>query len=174
MKRAALLLALALALLVAVLFARALPRGTEVSAPPPAAGLRIDTQAVARRLSEVIRIPTITDDQPGADSQQFAQLRTLLEREYPRVHAALPREIIAGHSLLFTWAGSEPALPPMLLMGHMDVVPVVAGSETDWTYPPFSGALANGEVWGRGALDDKQHVIALLDAAELLLAEGLR
>jgi len=51
-------------------------------------------------------------------------------------------------------------------------VPVEPGTEGSWEQPPFSGALAGGFVWGRGALDDKGSLVCLLDAAESLLAEG--
>jgi carboxypeptidase PM20D1 len=84
------------------------------------------------------------------------------------------REVIGGYSLLYTWPGSDTTQRPMLLMGHMDVVPVETGTESRWTHPPFSGDLADGFVWGRGALDDKGTVIAVLEAAEMLLEQGFQ
>jgi carboxypeptidase PM20D1 len=57
-------------------------------------------------------------------------------------------------------------------MAHMDVVPVVPGTEKDWTHAPFSGDIADGFVWGRGAIDDKGSLIALLEAADALAATG--
>ncbi len=54
----------------------------------------------------------------------------------------------------------------------MDVVPVEPGSAGAWQHPPFSGAIADGFVWGRGTLDDKVSVLATLEAIELLLADG--
>jgi carboxypeptidase PM20D1 len=77
-----------------------------------------------------------------------------------------------GSSLLFTWPGSDPALPAIVLTGHLDVVPIDPASETRWTHPPFAGTVAGGFVWGRGALDDKGSVLAILEAVEALLAEG--
>jgi carboxypeptidase PM20D1 len=56
----------------------------------------------------------------------------------------------------------------------MDVVPVEPGTESAWTHPPFAGDLADGFIWGRGALDDKSGVLALLEAAELLLNQGFQ
>ena len=59
------------------------------------------------------------------------------------------------------------ASPPLLLYGHVDVVPARA---SEWVYPPFGADLVDGEVWGRGALDMKGGVAmflaALLRAAE--------
>ena len=60
-------------------------------------------------------------------------------RHYPRVHANLEHEVHGGHSLLYRWKGSDPSRQPVLLMSHIDVVPVEPGSESSWTHPPFSG-----------------------------------
>ncbi|MDQ1250016.1 MAG: hypothetical protein QG597_4393 [Actinomycetota bacterium] len=50
-------------------------------------------------------------------------------------------------------AGADPSLPPVLLTGHLDVVPAVA---EEWTHPPFSGLIDDdGVIWGRGAVDMK-------------------
>lgn len=56
--------------------------------------------------------------------------------------------------------------PPLLLYGHVDVVPA---KEKDWTHPPFSGQNAGGFIWGRGTLDMKGG-IAMMLAALLSLA----
>ncbi|MBW2529258.1 MAG: M20/M25/M40 family metallo-hydrolase [Deltaproteobacteria bacterium] len=53
-------------------------------------------------------------------------------------------------------------LPPLLLSGHLDVVPAEAA---DWSHPPFAGEIADGFLWGRGAIDMKNMVamgVALL------------
>jgi acetylornithine deacetylase/succinyl-diaminopimelate desuccinylase-like protein len=63
------------------------------------------------------------------------------------------------------------AAPPLLLHGHMDVVSV-AGQR--WTHPPFAGVLADGFVWGRGALDMKGGLAMLLAAFLRAAHEGLR
>ena len=60
----------------------------------------------------------------------------------------------------------------MVLMAHMDVVPVEEGTEGAWTHPPFSGEVADGHIWGRGALDDKGPLIATMEAIEHLIAAG--
>ncbi|HJN60952.1 MAG TPA: M20/M25/M40 family metallo-hydrolase [Alphaproteobacteria bacterium] len=70
------------------------------------------------------------------------------------------------------WQGRDAARQPILLLAHMDVVPVEPSSAGAWQHPPFSGAIADGFVWGRGTLDDKVSVLATLEAIELLLADG--
>lgn len=80
--------------------------------------------------------------------------------------------MINGHALLYTWTGSDPALKPLLLLSHQDVVPVEAASAGAWHQPGFSGAIADGFVWGRGAWDNKSNLMSQLEAVETLLAAG--
>jgi carboxypeptidase PM20D1 len=80
--------------------------------------------------------------------------------------------VIGGYSLLYTWPGSDPALPAIVLLAHLDVVP--AEGTASWTHPPFGGAIADGFVWGRGALDDKVAAVMELEAVEHLVASGFR
>jgi acetylornithine deacetylase/succinyl-diaminopimelate desuccinylase-like protein len=61
--------------------------------------------------------------------------------------------------------------PSLLLMGHLDVVPVE--EPTEWRYPPFSGTVADGRVWGRGAADMKDMVAAEVMALILLRRAGV-
>jgi carboxypeptidase PM20D1 len=62
----------------------------------------------------------------------------------------------------------------VLLLAHQDVVPVDPGSEASWAQPPFSGTVADGQVWGRGTLDDKGSLIGLMEAVEHLVNGGFR
>jgi carboxypeptidase PM20D1 len=133
----------------------------------------VDPGAVSGRLSEAVRIRTISTGRgdPVA-SAEFNRLHLLITSSFPLVHENLKREVVGGHSLLYTWEGSDPSLPPALLMGHMDVVPVEPGTEADWEEEAFSGAIKDGKIWGRGTLDDKLSVFAIMEAAELQLALG--
>ena len=99
-------------------------------------------------------------------------LHAYLAQSYPRTYDALTHEVVAPANLLFEWAGTDSTLEPIVMMAHMDVVPVEAGSESGWTHPPFSGDIADGFVWGRGSLDDKVGVLATLEAIEQLVAVG--
>jgi carboxypeptidase PM20D1 len=56
----------------------------------------------------------------------------------------------------------------------MDVVPVEPKTESGWVHPPFSGDVADGFIWGRGTLDDKSSVMAVLEAVELRLKQGFQ
>jgi carboxypeptidase PM20D1 len=174
LKRALVLVVLALAALVSVLVVRGAAFAPRRAAVRQAAAFEPLPGAV-ERLAGAIQIPTVTpaDGSPG-DPAVFARLHAYLADSFAGAHAAASREVVGDGSLLYTWKGSDPSLSPVVLMGHMDVVPVETASESSWTHPPFSGAIADGFVWGRGALDDKLTVVGLLEAAEALLEAGFR
>jgi carboxypeptidase PM20D1 len=137
----------------------------------------VDADFVAGHLAEAVRCETISTIEGTATSSDLGALRELrrvLEVQYPRVHATLEREIISDASLLYTWRGSNLDLPPVLFCAHLDVVPVDPGSLDQWEHPPFAGVVADDYVWGRGSFDIKCQVIALLEAAELLLKDDFR
>jgi carboxypeptidase PM20D1 len=86
----------------------------------------------------------------------------------------MTRAVVGAHTLIYTWAGSDPSLPPIILMAHQDVVPVTPGTEANWKHPPFSGAIAEGAVWGRGSVDDKGTLITLFESLDSLAAAGFK
>lgn len=175
MKRALALLGLALLLLAAVLIGRASLARSRQIATQPVNDIQIDAQAAAERLAGAVRFPTISHEEKGkVERAAFLGLHEHLARSFPRVHASLSREVVAGYSLLYTWKGRDPNLAPVLLMSHQDVVPVEPGTERSWTHPAFSGLIADGHVWGRGTLDDKSGVLGILEAVEHLLGRGFQ
>ena len=131
---------------------------------------QLDGEAACQRLAAAITCRTVND---GTTDGEFARLRQLIMDSFPAVMAAATTEVV-GRSLLIHIQGRDQKLKPALFMSHMDVVGVEAGTEGDWTYPPFSGAIAEGYIWGRGALDIKNQVFAVLEAAEYLLRQGRR
>lgn len=164
------LLLLLLVLLVNTLRLPSLPAPAGEKAPA-----LVDIDAAAQRLSAAIKIPTISygfANPPGGN--RFPELHALLVTSFPLVHATLKREWINGSSLLYTWSGSDPSLAPILLTAHQDVVPVEPGTEAGWTHPPFSGAIVDGYVWGRGSMDNKQMMMATFEGVERLLAIGFK
>jgi carboxypeptidase PM20D1 len=157
----------AILLLVAVLLGRMFTfRLHEVDAPPVA--LDFDADRATAHLSEALRHRTLSSPPEEAVFQEF---HAWLARTYPRVHDRLEREAF-GLSLLYTWQGSAPERPPVLLMAHQDVVD--ADTPDRWTHPPFLGTIADGHVWGRGALDMKTTLVALFEAIDALLEAGYR
>lgn len=144
----------------------------------PASGLsevELDEQLAIRRFAQALTFPTISyDDRSNFDARAFEDFREYLETTYPLVHQHAELTRVNGHSLVYHFPGSNRSLEPVLFMGHMDVVPVEDITLGEWTYPPFSGTVDDGIVWGRGSVDDKLTVMALMEAAELLLSENVR
>ena len=135
----------------------------------------VDTLAAAQRLAGAVKFPTISLASGAAiDTAAFVGLHEHLQASFPLVHDSLTRELVGGLSLLYTWRGTDTTLAPVVLMGHVDVVPVPEPNLPEWTHAPFSGDIADGFVWGRGTLDDKVTVLAILEAVEGLLVTGFR
>jgi carboxypeptidase PM20D1 len=175
MKRALavlLLLVVALAALLAVGASRLRSRQVAAERVELAA---VDADAAAARLAEAVRFQTISHfEGKGDDRDTFLRFHDFLARAFPAAHAAASRERVADLTLLYTWKGRDPALAPVVLCAHQDVVPVPPDAEAAWTHPAFAGAIADGFVWGRGTMDDKGNLMAILEAVELLAAQGFR
>ncbi len=128
-----------------------------------------DLGAKVERLAQAIRFRTTSTDSGQPSATALYKLHEHLRLSFPQVHKTLVRENIAEYSLLYTWRGQEPELPALILAGHLDVVPA---DPTRWSHEPFSGYSDGEYLYGRGSMDDKVTVLATLEAAEQLLAEG--
>ena len=157
------LVALALLLLLAaVIHTLLIPslQSTYVPSPDPERA-----QAYARKLSQMVQYDTVSV--PHADQREkFLGFHRVLEALFPLVHQHLEKTEIDGN-LLFFWKGQS-SMKPLVLMSHQDVVP----AEGAWQHAPFSGDIADGKVWGRGASDTKCSLMAFFQAVEELLAVG--
>ncbi len=154
-----------------------------------------------RRFAGGIRIPTVSDAvYEETDFAPFDRFKEYLRESYPRVYETMDTLTINDYGLVFRWEGRDPSLKPILFLSHYDVVPVLdydpsqhdlddqpvvfrlndtpAGmaqeEQETWTYPPFSGAVAGGRIYGRGSLDMKCMLFSLMEAADGLIGEGFR
>jgi len=140
----------------------------------------IDAQRAARDLAGLIPFRTIsyegggTEEQRRETQQAFEGLHAYMRETFTGVYETLEIEHVGAHNLLFVWKGADPSLKPILLVAHQDVVPIETGTEGKWTHPPFSGAIADGFIWGRGTLDDKGSVAGILEAVNTLMAKGFQ
>lgn len=151
------------------------PAAVDLSAVNLAPATPIDAAKAAAHLGEAVRFRTIShQNRADNDWAEWDKLHAWLEATYPAAHAAVSREVVAGHGLVYTWQGSDAALAPVVLMAHQDVVPVTAGTEAQWTHPPFDGVVADGSVWGRGSIDDKGSLVSIFEAAEGLATSGFK
>jgi carboxypeptidase PM20D1 len=161
---------------------------------------RIEKQMAAEREShkQTKRLPCILDDQPAVDRFSkliqfpsisfrgeeheepeklavFHAMASFLRTSYRSVFKEMEVEMLGDSnlSMLLKWEGSDKSLAPILYVSHYDVVPVTAGTEADWIHHPFSGHVDDqGIIWGRGTLDIKFTVSAILEACTRLIEAG--
>lgn len=119
------------------------------------------------KLGAMIRIPTVSKHE-HEDLSQFYRYHQELEKLFPLLHEKLERTVLKG-TLLYRWEGKDSRKLPILFMGHQDVVPA---SDEGWSVPAYSGAVKDGCLYGRGALDCKGTMYVQMQAVEELLEEG--
>lgn len=135
---------------------------------------------LATRLGGAIQIPTISfDSMRGGPTKSdsvdielhkpFEAFHRYLESSYPLIHERLEKTVINKYSLLFRWGELRMDPKPIMLMAHMDVVPVDEATADKWTHPPFSAHFDGERVWGRGSVDTKLSLISIVEAVEALL-----
>ncbi|MFE3545693.1 M20/M25/M40 family metallo-hydrolase [Nocardia sp. NPDC059177] len=128
--------------------------------------------ATAERLAAALRCVTVSREDPAQTADaEFAALAAHLESSFPLVHAQLTLTCF-GRSRLYRWDGADTGRVSAILLAHQDVVPV--DDVQRWTHPPFGGVVDDEFIWGRGAIDDKSRVLAVLEAVEGALAAGIR
>ncbi|HEX5090962.1 MAG TPA: M20/M25/M40 family metallo-hydrolase [Nocardioides sp.] len=121
------------------------------------------------KFQALLRIPTVSHpDAQRVDTAAFDAFVEELERQFPLLHERLELTRVHTHGLLFHWRGAS-AGRPVVLMAHLDVVPV----EGTWRHGAFSGEVSDGKVWGRGTLDDKCCLVGICEAVETLLERGV-
>ncbi len=134
---------------------------------------KVDSKRAAEHLSGALKIPTVSYPETElVDWSQFERFHKYLEDSYPMIHKNLSKEVVSKASLLYHWKGKNPSLEPIALLSHQDVVPVAPGTEKDWEHSAFEGFNDGEYIWGRGALDMKNHLICVMEAVETLLEEG--
>lgn len=133
----------------------------------------VNVERAVNNLSRALQIPTISyPDKADVDFSQFEKFHEFLAEAYPLIHEKLELEVVEEANLMFRWKGKRDDLDPIAMLAHQDVVPISEGTEQDWTFAPFSGHIDDEFVWGRGALDMKNHLMGVMEAVETLLEEG--
>ncbi|WP_286829467.1 MULTISPECIES: M20/M25/M40 family metallo-hydrolase [Kordiimonas] len=151
-----------------------LPAG-EAKSLKPASYDAADARRMAENLAGAVRFQTISHSLDRApDHKAFKGFHDYLVTTYPNAHAVLEREVVSDYSLMYRWpATTDTGKKPIALAAHIDVVPVPETGLADWPQPPFAGVIDdNGILWGRGTLDDKGMLIAIMEALEKLARAG--
>lgn len=138
----------------------------------PVLNLDIDSNAL-EHFSSAIKIKTVSpEDLEDFDSIQFERFNDYLVNTYPLIDSLLEHKSFNRYSHLYHWKGAKPDLKPVILMGHLDVVPVIDENLYYWKQDPFGGKVVNDTIWGRGCIDDKIGVIGIMESVEQLLRTG--
>ncbi len=155
---------------------------SQLKAPKPLT-LNFDVTAAAERLAGAVQVETVSHAGAGqADSARFERLISFLRKNFPEVDRRLAWEVVNGGNLILTWTGHEKGRDPLVLLAHLDVVPAGGpapspgktrpAEEIPWNDLAFAGRIDSGFIWGRGTLDDKVGVLAILEAIEALIKTG--
>ena len=132
----------------------------------------MDWEKCAEHLAGYIRCVTVSYIDPEkTDYREFDKLHELIRQNYPHIMKKAEYQEI-GHNILIKIPGTDSSLKPAMFIAHQDVVPVTPNTEKEWTYPPYSGEIADGFIFGRGSLDIKGMLAGFLESAEYLLAHG--
>ena len=137
---------------------------TQLSRRNPPTGRAVDAEAL-KTLQSYIRINTSVP--PGDVTKAADLLVGILEREgivVTRFESGPGRSIVMARL-----KGTGPA-KPLMLLHHMDVVPADASR---WARDPFGGEIADGKIWGRGAIDMKGPGVAQLYAFIMLKRQNI-
>ena len=162
---------LGLLALIAILLGIAVVRTLMIKAPAVTPCDTVITEEAcaiaAQKLGAMVRIPSVSKRE-DEDLSEFYKLHAVMEEQFPLLHKHLEKEVLNG-TLLYRWKGADPGKRPILFMGHQDVVPA---SNDGWRVDAYSGAVIDGDLYGRGAMDCKSTMYVELQAVEELLAEG--
>lgn len=116
-------------------------------------------------LVKMIQCNTVSTKEDKAE--KFLPIHKILAEGLPNLHVTLEKNNIYGN-LIFKWKGTNDKLKPILLMNHMDTAEV----KDQWKYEGFSGAIKEGYIWGRGTIDTKGPLCAMLCSCEELIING--
>jgi acetylornithine deacetylase/succinyl-diaminopimelate desuccinylase-like protein len=130
------------------------PRQLEAEVPRTDPQWRAVGREAATLLSQYVAINTTNP--PGNELLTARWLKAVLARDGIEAQVFEPQ---AGKANLYARLKGDGSARPLILLNHMDVV---LASPEYWTVAPFSGAVQDGYVWGRGALDMKGEAIAQL------------
>lgn len=126
-------------------------------------------EKIVQDMVDMVRCKTVSSrDSSQVDWAEFGKFRILLAERFPRIRAACKMEMIGPTGFLYHLPGRS-AEKPSVCMAHYDVVPA---EEELWSKPAFEGIVEDDVIWGRGTLDTKGTLCGVMEALELLLAEG--
>ena len=131
--------------------------------------IELPREKIVQDMVDMVRCKTVSNrDASQVDWAEFGKFRILLKERFPHIRAACKLELIGPTGFLYHLPGKS-AENPSVCMAHYDVVPA---EEELWSKPAFEGIVEDDVIWGRGTLDTKGTLCGVMEALELLLAEG--
>lgn len=116
------------------------------------------------KFCKMINIPTIA----GKDIKKFDEFHTTLQECFPLFHKHLKKIKLDGKALLFHWEGKNND-NPLVLMAHQDVVDA---NPEEWSSNPFVAEVREDKIYGRGTIDCKNVIFAIMTAVEKKLEKN--
>lgn len=156
-------------LLIAIIFIRTMRFTSKNEAKEIPDEISLDKEKIVNDMVDMIRCKTVSNrDESLVDRSEFAKFEKLIGERFPRLFQVAEFQKIGKTGLLFSIKGKSDK-KPSVCMAHYDVVPV---EEEGWSKPAFEGIIEDNVLWGRGTLDTKGTLCAILEATEKLLLEG--
>lgn len=131
--------------------------------------ITLDNDKIIRDMVAMIRCKTVSNrDECLVEWEEYEKFEAEIRMRFPKLFEVAKFEKVGKTGLLFSIKGQSQA-SPSVCMAHYDVVPVEEGG---WSKPSFEGLIEDNVIWGRGTLDTKGTLCAILEATEKLLLEG--
>ncbi|XP_046355018.2 N-fatty-acyl-amino acid synthase/hydrolase PM20D1-like [Haliotis rufescens] len=131
------------------------------------------TDEIIQRFKKALRFKTVSKEKGIYDRDELLKMQNFIISAFPAVHSSplVEFEVVNNYSLFYFVKGTNETLTPYMLASHLDVVPA---EPEKWEVPPFSADIKDGFIYGRGAIDDKHGVMAILETMEFLLKRGFQ
>lgn len=158
-----------LAVFIIVILVRTIRFQPKTEVPAEETPVTVNREKIVEDMVDMIRCRTVSNrDEAMVDRNEFTKFHKLLEERFPHIHNTCHLEKVGKTGLLYYLPGKS-SEKPSVCMAHYDVVPV---EEEGWTKPAFDGIIEDGCIWGRGTLDTKGTLCGVMEALEILLADG--
>ncbi len=144
----------------------------DARSPQPSTAQQLTAEdEVVQLCSELIRFESVNTGDPDTIGNGEAQAARYIQQKLEEVgYETFYVESVPGRgNVVCRLEGADRARGSLLIHGHVDVVPAQA---QEWTVDPFSGAVQDGFVWGRGAVDMKDMLAMMVAVAREFKRSG--
>ena len=158
-----------LAVIIAVIMIRTVRFVPYVTTVSESEQIAVNEEKVITDMVNMIRCKTVSNREEAlVDRNEFVKFEKLMEERFPNIYKCCEFTKIGKTGLLYCLKGKSDK-NPSVCMAHYDVVPV---EEEGWSKPAFDGLIEDNCIWGRGTLDTKGTLCAVVEALEQLLGQG--